>query len=68
MKGRVFSRREPGERSWRFGWAEEVFIHGVERRRNVKGQRRRRGPSLGVVMDIILSIAIGKCLGLSDVL
>ena len=30
MKGRVFTKREPGERSWRFGWAEEVFVYGVD--------------------------------------
>ena len=41
MKGRVFTKREPGERSWRFGWAEEVFIHGVD--------GGGGGPFLGVV-------------------
>ena len=30
MKGRVFSRRQPGERSRRFGWAGEVFVYGVD--------------------------------------
>ena len=44
MKG-GFSRRQPGERSWRFGWVEEVFVNGVDGGRG--GGEVRKGAGEG---------------------